>query len=68
MEKDIQALEDFERKGQELVCMMVALCEKRYAAAKHPQCRHADAMAKSSLTVIEAMKTFAAVANLPDNQ
>ena len=68
MEKNKQALEAFERKEQELVCIMVALCEKQYAAAKDPQCRHADAMAKSSLAVIEAMKTFAAVAKLFDNQ
>ena len=61
-------IHEFERTGQKLTHIMVALCEKRYAVSKNSQFHHANAMAKSSIAVIEAIKTFAAVANFPENK
>ena len=67
VQKKDGAIQHFERIEQELTSLMVKICEEQYASSKDEQFHKANALAKSSLAVIESIKTFAAIAAFPED-
>lgn len=59
-------IQDFERKAQELISIMLAICEKRLHSADDLNSPVGNALAEAALAVKAGIRTFVFVERLPD--
>ena len=58
-------IQDFECKAQELIHIMLAICEKRMSAADKLNSPVGDTLAEAVLTVKASIRTFVFIERLP---
>jgi hypothetical protein len=58
-------IQDFENKAQELIHIMLAICEKRLWAAENQNDPVGAALAEAALAVKASIRTFVFVERLP---
>ena len=60
------SIRDFECKGQELIHIMLTLCEARTHNASNMSTATGDAMIEAALSVKAGIRTFISIERLPD--
>jgi len=64
-ENEYFVIKDFERKAQELIHIMLHLCEKHVLAAEKATSPTGDTMAEAALAVKASIRTFIFIERLP---
>ena len=64
-ENEYFVIKDFERKAQELIHIMLHMCEKRMLAAEKATSPTGDAMAEAALAVKASIRAFIFIERLP---
>lgn len=64
-ENDDLTIQDVECKAQELIHIMLAICEKRMSAADKLNSPVGDTLAEAALTVKASIRTFIFIERLP---
>lgn len=59
-------IQDFERKAQELISIMLVICEKRLHPADGLNPPAGNALAEAALAVKASVRTFVFIERLPD--
>lgn len=64
-DSDDLTIQDFECKAQELIHIMLAICEKRMSAVEKRNSSAGDTLAEAALTVKGSIRTFIFIERLP---